>query len=164
MFKSSNSKGVRDHGYDTLILKERKAACNLKINDLPDDLLLYIFKYIDNSSEILQLGRVCRRWYILSWHPLLWNTIKLKGDVEADFALKLIFENVNTDYIQQISMTNNSQLTSYGAQLIALNCPHITHLQIHMGPNITHKQQTYFLNKLLNIHYLTISGKALHIG
>ncbi|KAL5288966.1 FBXL7 family protein [Megaselia abdita] len=158
MFSSSKSKGVRDHGYDTLILKERKAACNLKINDLPDDLLLYIFKYIDNSSEILQLGRVCRRWYILSWHPILWNTIKLKGDVETDFALKLIFDNVNTDYIQQICVTNNSQLTSYGAELIALNCPHITHLQIHMGPNITNKQQTYFLNKLLNIHYLTISG------
>lgn len=45
---------------------------------LPDDAIIRIFQWL-NSCELSNLSKVCRRFELLAWKPMLWRTITLKG-------------------------------------------------------------------------------------
>ena len=37
-------------------------------------ILLSIFGYL-TTAEVCKVGRVCRKWYTMSKHPLLWRSV-----------------------------------------------------------------------------------------
>ncbi|CAF0956581.1 unnamed protein product [Rotaria sordida] len=48
----------------------------IEINELPDDVVLYIFRYL-TPIDLLNIGSVCRRWYSISQDESLWRSLIL---------------------------------------------------------------------------------------
>ncbi|CAM4832708.1 unnamed protein product [Rotaria magnacalcarata] len=48
----------------------------IEINELPDDVLLYIFRYL-SPIDLLNIGIVCRRWCSISQDESLWRSLVL---------------------------------------------------------------------------------------
>lgn len=81
-----------DQGYHTLVSPSptgqqtpgpwNNKRCNNESNDhfdrLPDDVVLKIFSWLDNC-ELCKIARVCRRFEVLIWKPVLWKVIRLKS-------------------------------------------------------------------------------------
>eukprot|EP00036_Acanthoecidae_sp_10tr_P016447 CAMPEP_0206300724 /NCGR_PEP_ID=MMETSP0106_2-20121207/7851_1 /ASSEMBLY_ACC=CAM_ASM_000206 /TAXON_ID=81532 /ORGANISM="Acanthoeca-like sp., Strain 10tr" /LENGTH=890 /DNA_ID=CAMNT_0053731461 /DNA_START=108 /DNA_END=2779 /DNA_ORIENTATION=+ len=67
------------------------------ISDLPDEILIFIFLYLEPSS-FLTLGLVCRRWYTISTTDSVWKTCyarKLKSMLKTTtFTLRDVLPNV----------------------------------------------------------------------
>lgn len=46
---------------------------------LSDDVVLLVFQWMD-SCDLCTMSRVCRRFEVLAWRPVLWKNIQLKGE------------------------------------------------------------------------------------
>ncbi|CAF0998658.1 unnamed protein product [Adineta steineri] len=46
----------------------------IEINELPDDILLYIFRYL-SPIDLLKIGIICRRWHSISQDESLWRSL-----------------------------------------------------------------------------------------
>lgn len=82
-----------DQGYHTLVSPSptgqqtpgpwNNKRCGNESSDhfdrLPDDVLLKIFSWLDNC-ELCKIARVCRRFEVLIWKPVLWKVIRLKSE------------------------------------------------------------------------------------
>lgn len=100
----------------------------LTINDLPNELLIYIFSMIDFES-LLAVAKVCERWQQLCLTPCIWDNTKLTvcmknyvriSDNIVPFVAKYL-KNVKLQYFKLYSQIRAS-LISY--------CPNLTHLEI----------------------------------
>lgn len=103
----------------------------LTINDLPNEILIYIFSMIDLES-ILAVTKVCGRWQQLCLTPCVWdntrlivcmkNYIKISESI-VPFVSKYL-KHVKLQYFKLYSQVRNS-LVSY--------CPNLTHLEISIS-------------------------------
>lgn len=103
----------------------------LTINDLPNEILIYIFSMIDFES-LLAVAKVCMRWQQLCLTPCVWDNTRLivcmKNYVRISenivpFVSKYL-KNVKLQYFKLYSQVRSS-LTSY--------CPNLTHLEISIS-------------------------------
>ncbi|XP_068621735.1 F-box/LRR-repeat protein 20-like [Battus philenor] len=104
---------------------------SLTINDLPNELLIYIFSMIDFES-LLAVAKVCVRWQQLCLTPCIWdntrlivcmkNYIKISENI-VPFVAKYL-KNVKLQYFKLYSQVRAS-LISY--------CPNLTHLEISIS-------------------------------
>lgn len=103
----------------------------LTINDLPNEILIYIFSMIDFES-LLSVAKVCVRWQQLCLTPCVWDNTRLivcmKNYVQISksivpFVAKYL-KNVKLQYFKLYSQVRAS-LVSY--------CPNITHLEISIS-------------------------------
>ncbi|XP_050666955.1 uncharacterized protein LOC126966733 [Leptidea sinapis] len=101
------------------------------INDLPNELLIYIFSMIDFES-ILAVVKVCVRWQQLCMAPCIWDNTRLIvcmknyvriSDNIVPFVAKYL-KNVKLQYFKLYSQVRAS-LISY--------CPNLTHLEISIS-------------------------------
>lgn len=75
-----------------VVRNKRKAACPFDF--LCDSLMVKVFSNLA-TDELCTVGRTCRRWYDLIWHPHLWNSIVIRDKrVNIDLALEVC----NLDY------------------------------------------------------------------
>ncbi|XP_045515896.1 F-box/LRR-repeat protein fbxl-1-like [Pieris brassicae] len=104
---------------------------NLTINDLPNELLIYIFSMIDFES-LLAVAKVCVRWQQLCLTPCIWDNTRLIvcmknyvriSDNIVPFVAKYL-KNVKLQYFKLYSQVRAS-LISY--------CPNLTHLEISIS-------------------------------
>lgn len=103
----------------------------LTINDLPNELLIYIFSMIDFES-LLAVANVCVRWQQLCLTPCVWDNTRLIvcmknyvriSDSIVPFVSKYL-KNVKLQYFKLYSQVRAS-LISY--------CPNLTHLEISIS-------------------------------
>lgn len=47
---------------------------------LSDEAVLLVFQWMD-SADLCTMSRVCRRFEVLAWRPVLWKQIQLKGEI-----------------------------------------------------------------------------------
>lgn len=115
-----------------LEMTEAQSCVNtLTINDLPNEILIYIFSMIDFES-LLAVAKVCMRWQQLCLTPCVWDNTRLivcmKNYVRISenivpFVSKYL-KNVKLQYFKLYSQVRSS-LTSY--------CPNLTHLEISIS-------------------------------
>ncbi|XP_013161741.1 PREDICTED: uncharacterized F-box/LRR-repeat protein C02F5.7-like [Papilio xuthus] len=108
-----------------------ETCSQLTINDLPNELLIYIFSMIDFES-LLAVAKVCVRWQQLCLTPCIWdntrlivcmkNYIKISENI-VPFVAKYL-KNVKLQYFKLYSHVRAS-LISY--------CPNLTHLEISIS-------------------------------
>ncbi|XP_041968322.1 F-box/LRR-repeat protein fbxl-1-like [Aricia agestis] len=103
----------------------------LTVNDLPNELLIYIFSMIDFES-LLSVANVCMRWQQLCLTPCVWDNTRLIvcmknyvriSDSIVPFVSKYL-KNVKLQYFKLYSQVRTS-LISY--------CPNLTHLEISIS-------------------------------
>lgn len=106
-------------------------ANTLAINDLPNEILIYIFSMVDFES-LLAVAKVCVRWQQLCLTPCVWdntrlivcmkNYVKISENI-VPFVAKYL-KNVKLQYFKLYSQVRAS-LISY--------CPNLTHLEISIS-------------------------------
>lgn len=106
-------------------------ANSLTINDLPNEILIYIFSMVDFES-LLAVAKVCMRWQQLCLTPCVWdntrlivcmkNYIRISENI-VPFVAKYL-KNVKLQYFKLYSQVRSS-LISY--------CPNLTHLEISIS-------------------------------
>lgn len=106
-------------------------AHTLAINDLPNELLIYIFSMIDLES-LLAVANVCVRWQELCLTPCIWdntrlivsmkNYVRVRDNI-VPFVAKYL-KNVKLQYFKLYSQVRVS-LINY--------CPNLTHLEISIS-------------------------------
>ncbi|XP_075976179.1 uncharacterized protein LOC142976619 [Anticarsia gemmatalis] len=103
----------------------------LTINDLPNEILIYIFSMVDFES-LLAVAKVCMRWQQLCLTPCVWdntrlivcmkNYIRISENI-VPFVAKYL-KNVKLQYFKLYSQVRSS-LINY--------CPNLTHLEISIS-------------------------------
>lgn len=113
------------------MLSTQLSSDTLTINDLPNEILIYIFSMIDFES-LLAVAKVCSRWQQLCLTPCVWDNTRLvvcmKNYVSISesivpFVAKYL-KNVKLQYFKLYSQVRTS-LISY--------CPNLTHLEISIS-------------------------------
>lgn len=103
----------------------------LTINDLPNELLIYIFSMIDFES-LLAVAKVSMRWHQLCMTPCIWDNTRIVvcmknyvriSDSIVPFVARYL-KNVKLQYFKLYSQVRAS-LISY--------CPNLTHLEISIS-------------------------------
>mmetsp|Transcript_11464 Transcript_11464/g.35032 ORF Transcript_11464/g.35032 Transcript_11464/m.35032 type:complete len:406 (+) Transcript_11464:359-1576(+) len=84
---------------------ERASKCSrpdftsegITIDDLSDDLLVSIFKYLKQFPDLVRVLRVCKRWREVGRDPRLWNTLSFENfEHVSDKAVQRIFSQGET--------------------------------------------------------------------
>lgn len=83
-------------------------AAKISILDLPEEIILYIFSYLDNEFLLQKIALVCKTWSRLAKDPMLWISLSLDMKMQ-DFNLKsalLQFPYLQKLIIQQGTIDN----------------------------------------------------------
>lgn len=168
-----------DQGYATLVSPSpstsqqvstpwnKKGSCRSGGFDrLADDVVLKIFSWLD-SCDLCNITRVCRRFETLVWNPVLWKSIKLKGDgISGDKVLKTIFRrlcgqtrNGSCLYVERVMLSEGCRVSDRGVQLLSRRCPELTHLQIQSSSTVTNHSLFDLVTKCTNLQHLDVTGK-----
>eukprot|EP00094_Tigriopus_californicus_P014241 TCALIF_13794-PA protein Name:"Similar to FBXL7 F-box/LRR-repeat protein 7 (Homo sapiens)" AED:0.21 eAED:0.21 QI:0/1/0.33/1/0.5/0.66/3/73/526 len=131
---------------------------------LPDELFVRIFSYL-NTSTICHCSRVCRRFYFLSWDPVLWQEIQLSGDkLNADLAISTLLKLVARDSphmcssVEKISFQSCSKLTDSGLWAISRSCPSLQTLVLKSCKSVTNAGLQNLVSKCSMLTHLNVSG------
>ncbi|CAF0987680.1 unnamed protein product [Rotaria sp. Silwood1] len=73
----------------------------IEINELPDDVLLYIFRYL-TPIDLFNIGTVCRRWYSISQDESLWRSLVLSYGLHQASSNSTSKQRIQTYLNQQI--------------------------------------------------------------
>lgn len=132
---------------------------------LPDELIVRIFSFL-NTSTICHCSRVSRRFYFLSWDPLLWQEIQLSGDkLNADLAISTLLKLVARDSphmcssVEKISIQSCSRLTDSGLWAISRSCPSLRTLVLKACKAITNAGLQNLVSKCSTLTHLDVTGK-----
>lgn len=86
----------------TTFIASRSSRNKTHINQLPSEILLKIFSYIDISELFKNVRCVCRRWKLLALVPTLWKSIDVDNSIPSS--------------ILELWIRNSSLLNSFSAQ------------------------------------------------
>ena len=78
-----------------------------------DDLVIKIFSYLTTYDLCSCCARVCRRWYYLTWDPILWQSLTIRPNVDhnvnVDKAITTIVRLLSREsYCRHITPNNES--------------------------------------------------------
>ncbi|XP_033124199.1 F-box/LRR-repeat protein 7-like isoform X2 [Anneissia japonica] len=147
-------------------LKKRTLTKNLKplFDLLPDDLIIRILSYLP-SRQLCRTAGVSRRFYKLSWQPVLWTNIRISGErTDIDRAMKVLTRRLcqETPYVclsvQKLVLSGCERLGEKGLTLIAQRYPELQHLELSGCTNLTNEALFEIVSKCLQLDYLDISG------
>jgi len=146
----------------------RRRQPRVSINDLPDEALLRIFSFLDDSAQLVRCSRVSRRFYFLSWDPRLWRTMTLSGpEVEADLALKTLMRLLARNAgpatsgvcVESLSLTGCSRLTDRGLAIVARRCPGLRRLEVRGCSSVTNGGVMDLATRCSSLNHLDLSGE-----
>ncbi|XP_071942321.1 uncharacterized protein [Antedon mediterranea] len=147
----------------------KKRTKNLKplFDLLSDDLIIKILSYL-SSRQLCRTAGVCRRFYKLSWQPVLWTNIRITGEnTDVDRAMKVLTRRLcqETPYVclsvQKLVLSGCELLSEKGLTLIAQRYPELQHLELSGCINLTNQALFEIVSKCIQLDYLDISGCPL---
>ena len=140
-----------------------KSSENL-FGKLPDATIVKILSFL-STNDLIKCSRVNRRFYFLSWHPELWNSVNLTGESEldTDLALKTIFRilsrNSGRHGLEKLVLNGCERLTDRGLAIVARTCPNLSRLEIQHCVNITSGGLMDLVTKCQMLDHLDVTGK-----
>jgi hypothetical protein len=63
-------------------------SCDIYINDLPDEVLVLCFSYLDSCEDLLTTSETCILWYAISCDNEAWKSAFTKEFGNKKIALK----------------------------------------------------------------------------
>src|SRR5690242_14559851 len=65
-------------------IRSKRIAVRLRITDLPQEMLLYIFSFLTDAKEMCTVSQVCKEWYTISKDRTLWDQITLRSKASLE--------------------------------------------------------------------------------
>lgn len=138
---------------------------NNSFDQLPDEVVVKIFSFL-KSMDLSVCAKVCRRFEILAWTPLLWRTIQLEGEgISGDKAIRGVLRQLcgqgrtgTCPSVERIHLTGGCKISDKGLLLLAKRCPELTHLQIHGSVTVTNAALTEVTTRCTNLQHLDVTG------
>ena len=159
----SDSTTVSDHSAFEEVLpyhSRRKSAAGLNsLNDLPEDILIFILSYL-STRDLCRASGVCQKLQTLCWDPVLWTNINITNYQDSDInkVLRNILAKLAMDTqgycitVHAVKLTGCELLSDKGLGFIARFCIDLEDLDVSGCCCITSKG---LHDILLNCHSLT---------
>ncbi|CAG9787345.1 unnamed protein product [Diatraea saccharalis] len=103
----------------------------LSINDLPNEILIYIFSMIDFES-LLSVIKVCARWQQLCLTPCVWDNTRLIVCMKNYVKIQESIVPFVAKYLKNVKLQYFKLYPQVRASLISY-CPNLTHLEISIS-------------------------------
>lgn len=103
----------------------------LTINDLPNEILIYIFSMIDFES-LLSVAKVCLRWQQLCLTPCVWDNTRLIVCMKNYVRISENIVPFVSRYLKNVKLQYFKLYSQVRASLISY-CPNLTHLEISIS-------------------------------
>ncbi|XP_028161940.1 uncharacterized F-box/LRR-repeat protein C02F5.7-like [Ostrinia furnacalis] len=103
----------------------------LSINDLPNEILIYIFSMIDFES-VLAVAKVCMRWQQLCLTPCVWDNTRLIVCMKNYVRISESIVPFVAKYVKNVKLQYFKLYPQVRASLISY-CPNLTHLEISIS-------------------------------
>lgn len=117
-------------------------------------------------------ARVCRRFDVLAWTPVLWRTIQLEGEnISGDKAIRGVLRQLcgqgrtgACPSVEKVHLTDGCKLTDRSLLLLARRCPELTHLQIQGSVTVTNAALAEVTTRCTNLQHLDVTGGYIMIS
>lgn len=103
----------------------------LAINDLPNEILIYIFSMVDFES-LLAVAKVCIRWQQLCLTPCVWDNTRLIVCMKNYVRISENIVPFVAKYVKNVKLQYFKLYSQVRASLISY-CPNLTHLEISIS-------------------------------
>ncbi|KAJ0177686.1 hypothetical protein K1T71_006559 [Dendrolimus kikuchii] len=103
----------------------------LTIDDLPNEILIYIFSMIDFES-LLAVAKVCIRWQQLCLTPCVWDNTRLIVCMKNYVRISENIVPFVAKYLKNVKLQYFKLYSQVRASLISY-CPNLTHLEISIS-------------------------------
>ena len=165
----SDSTTVSDHSAFEEVLpnySRRKSAAGLNsLNDLPEDILIYILSYL-STKDLCRASGVCQKWQTLCWDPVLWTNINIANyqDSDVNKVVRNILAKLAMDTqgycitVHSIKLSGCELLSDKGLGFIARFCIDLEDLEVSGCCCITSKGLHDILLNCHNLTHLDTSG------
>jgi len=138
------------------MLTNHKSGKNQRrINSLPNEILLEIFKYVSPADLILNLSLVCHRWRLLVLDPTVWQCKSIR-DADIQDTLKVLYF---APTLQSVDITSSDPDGVYEA--LNHGQKNLNTLKVHFLKNcFTVPQMCALLSRFPNLSQLDIQIPA----
>ncbi|XP_063541335.1 F-box/LRR-repeat protein fbxl-1-like [Cydia strobilella] len=109
----------------------QQCCSTLTINDLPNELLIYIFSKIDFES-LLAVAKVCMRWQQLCLTPCVWDNTRLIVCMKNYVRISENIVPFVAKYLKNVKLQYFKLYSQVRASLISY-CPNLTRLEISIS-------------------------------
>ena len=159
----SDSTTISDHSAFEEVLpnysRRRSGTRHHSLNDLPEDILIYILSYL-STKDLCKASGVCQKWQTLCWDPVLWSNINIANYQDSDISkvLRNLLAKLAMDTqgycitVHSIKLSGCELLSDKGLGFIARFCVDLEDLDVSGCCCITSKG---LHDILLNCHTLT---------
>lgn len=106
-------------------------ANTLTIDDLPNEILIYIFSMVDFES-LLAVAKVCMRWQQLCLTPCVWDNTRLIVCMKNYVRISESIVPFVAKYLKNVKLQYFKLYSQVRASLISY-CPNLTHLEISIS-------------------------------
>lgn len=103
----------------------------ITINDLPNEILMYIFSMIDFES-LLAVAEVCLRWRQLCLTPSVWDNTRIIVCMKNYISISESIVPFVAKYLKHVKLQYFKLYSQVRASLISY-CPNLTHLEISIS-------------------------------
>ncbi|KAH9631421.1 hypothetical protein HF086_014266 [Spodoptera exigua] len=103
----------------------------LTLNDLPNEILIYIFSMVDFES-LLAVAKVCMRWQQLCLTPCVWDKTRLIVCMKNYVRISENIVPFVAKYVKNVKLQYFKLYSQVRASLISY-CPNLTHLEISIS-------------------------------
>jgi hypothetical protein len=91
----------------------------ISINDLPPELLLFIFSWLSVTDLCISVAPVCSRWRLLAKHPCLWTELSFVGNrVSTEQVCTLLRSSPS---LKKLTLTNRDDSNTVLGEVCASN-------------------------------------------
>lgn len=116
-------------------------------------------------------ARVCRRFDVLAWTPILWRSIQLEGEnISGDKAIRGVLRQLcgqgrtgTCPNVERVHLIDGCKLTDRGLLFLARRCPELTHLQIQGSVAVTNAALTEITSRCMNLQHLDVTGNVCFV-
>uniref|UniRef100_A0A914V434 F-box domain-containing protein n=1 Tax=Plectus sambesii TaxID=2011161 RepID=A0A914V434_9BILA len=131
---------------------------SFSLQDLPDHVLLEVFKALDRSELCSAAAMVCRRWYRLAYSPSLWKRVDVHVSKSSEESLSHLLDAISAA-IRNLALTKDDETTdSVIAVILPSSMPSLTVLDLGFMKGLTLSMLDLFIDRCPHVQSLNLEG------
>lgn len=138
--------------------KKRLSGCH--VNELPDEVLLYVFSFLSVEEVCRSVAPVCRTWRDLAADPSLWTSFAFQYSVTDEQVQELVSKAPRLVHLELQSHQNGEELLTH----VASTCPRLEHLTVKFCQNVTEEAMAAMVQGCPDLRHLNLEGSQMTSG
>ena len=126
-------------------------------NNLPDEVILHIFKYFSQTELCQSLVLICKKWHLLALDPILWQQLDLS--FKSSFQSELmgpVFQRCSL--LQRVSFRGRDEVHLSEIQSMVENCPNIREIDMGFTSGLKNSMFSLIVSSCQMITSLNVEG------